>query len=478
VTDERCRRSYAELDDRVSRGARVLRQLGVGHGNRVAILSENRAEYLELLLAGAQVGAVLACQNWRLAGEELRHCLELVEPALIVTSPRFRERIDATGGNVLILGDSYERRIADADPREVEVRVAPDDPFLILYTSGTTGFPKGATLSHRAQLARYRLVASEFEVTWRDTFLAWPPFFHLVGLEPSIAALLGGGKVIVHDGFDPARLAEVVEEEPLGWLKLVPGMVRPLVTELKRRGTVPRGVVQCGSMADLVPPHQIAEITRLLDAPFVNSFGSTEAGLPPASSGLIPVGVVPDSLSKVQTRGSELRLVDEEGRDVPDGTPGEAILRGPTLFSGYWNDEKGTARALRDGWFHSGDVLVRNSDGTLDFVDRRKYLIKTGGENVYPAEIERVLLADPGVDEAVVIRRADEQWGEVPIALVATVDDEVTTENLAARCRRELAGYKQPGEIHLVDRNALPRGTTGKILRGEVEALFTRGDLR
>jgi fatty-acyl-CoA synthase len=160
---------------------------------------------------------------------------------------------------------------------------------------------------------------------------------------------------------------------------------------------------------------------------------------------------------------------------VPDGEPGECAIRGPTLFSGYWRAPEVNARDFRGGWFHMGDVFVRRPDGRLDFVDRAKYLIKSGGENVYPAEIERVLLADPRVDDAVVVRRADARWGEVPVAVIARNDERLTAEELHAKCREQLAGYKQPKDIRFVPLADLPRSTTGKIQRHEVEA-WLRGD--
>ena len=189
-------------------------------------------------------------------------------------------------------------------------------------------------------------------------------------------------------------------------------------------------------MADLVPRHQLAEITTLLGAPYVNSFGATETGLPPATAALIPIGAAPTDLAKRQSAFCEVRLVDADDRDVPDGAPGECAIRGPTLFSGYWRAPEVNAKDFRGGWFHMGDVFVRRDDGRLDFVDRAKYLIKSGGENVYPAEIERVLLADPRVGDAVVVRRPDAKWGEVPVAVVARNDERLTADELLRQVPR------------------------------------------
>src|SRR4029450_12035965 len=248
----------------------------------------------------------------------------------------------------------------------------------------------------------------------------------MAAVDNSLGALMSGGKLIVVAGFDPERLAELVAREELGWLLLMPGMVGRFARVLAEKAVKPRGVKVCGVMADLVPPSEISEITTLLGAPYANTFGATETGCPPCSSSLIPIGVAPGRLSKRQSPFCEIRLVDADDRDVPDGTPGELAMRGPTLFSGYWNQPEVNAHDFRGGWFHMGDVFVRNPDGSLDFVDRVKYLIKSGGENIYPAEIERVLLQDSRVADAAVVRRTDSKWGEVPVAFVARRDDAVT----------------------------------------------------
>jgi fatty-acyl-CoA synthase len=468
------RLTYAALDDRTRRLAAVLVGLGVGRGERVAILSENRLEYLELFLAAARTGAIVACQNWRLTARELAHCLALVEPRAVIVSERHAGRLEGLPGpRPVVLGAAYEALLEAAEPEAALVELDPEDPLLILYTSGTTGLPKGAVISHRAEIARNAVLRAEFAIAAEDTFVAWSPLYHMGAAEYSLGTLMAGGKVIVVDGFDQERLAAIVAAEPLGWLLLMPGMVGAFAGELERRGIAPRGVKVCGVMADLVPPADIARITRLLGAPYANTFGATETGCPPCSSSLIPVGVAPARLSKRQSPFCEVRLVDAEDRDVPDGEPGELAMRGPTLFSGYWRAAEANARDFRGGWFHMGDVFVRNPDGTLDFVDRVKYLIKSGGENIYPAEIERVLLADARVAEAAVVRRRDARWGEVPVAFVARRDAALTEGELLALCRAELAGYKQPKAIVFIAFDEFPRSASGKVQRHELEKMMS-----
>ncbi|MEZ4318329.1 MAG: class I adenylate-forming enzyme family protein [Myxococcota bacterium] len=467
-------RTYGEVLDRVQRLASVLEAHGVGQGDRIAVLSRNRPEYLELFLAAAWIGAVVACQNWRLAAPELAHCLDLVEPALLVASPEESARLEGRREPLLVLGDAWEHALHEAAPRTTPVPVDPEAPLLILYTSGTTGLPKGAVISHRAEIVRNLVQRAEFGIAADDAYVAWSPLYHMGGAEYSLGNLLSGGPVHVVDGFDAERLARLVETEALGWLLLMPGMVGRFADLLEARGTRAKGVKLCGVMADLVPPADIARITRLLGAPYANTFGATETGCPPCSSSLIPVGVAPTSLSKEQSPYCEIRLVDEDGNDVPNGSPGELWMRGPTLFSGYWRADAVNAEVFADGWFHMGDVFVRNPDGSLDFMDRRKYLIKSGGENIYPAEIERVLLAHPGVEEAAVVRRPDDRWGEVPVAFVARADASVTADILLEACRAGLAGYKKPKDIVFIESSAFPRSASGKVQRHELEKRLTQ----
>jgi fatty-acyl-CoA synthase len=466
------RLTYGDLARRAAALAAWLKRNDVGEGDRVAILSENRLEYLELFLAAAWIGATVACQNWRLAAPELAHCLALVESKAILVSPRHAGRLAAvlgTSPRTLIYGADYDAVVNARDAQAPVAALDPETPLLILYTSGTTGLPKGAVISHRAEIARNMVLRAEFGIATEDAFVAWSPLYHMGAAEFSLGTLMSGGTVFVVDGFDVARLIEIVAAERIGWLLLMPGMVGRFAAELKRSAVTVKGVKVCGVMADLVPPAEIAAVTTLLNAPYANTFGATETGCPPCSSNLIPVGVAPTRLSKQQSPFCEVRLVDAEDRDVLDGKPGELCMRGPTLFSGYWRAPETNAQDFRGGWFHMGDVFVRNADGTLDFVDRVKYLIKSGGENIYPAEIERVLLQDKRVADAAVVRKRDDKWGEVPVAFVARHDEALTEDDLRGRCRAQLAGFKQPKEIHFIPFDAFPRSASGKIQRHELE---------
>jgi acyl-CoA synthetase (AMP-forming)/AMP-acid ligase II len=475
------RLSFAQLNERVNRLAHALAGEGVRRGDRVGILARNCAAWVELELAAAKLGAIVAAQNWRLAPPELVHCIRLAEPRAMLVGEAYAEMLaglDVAVPLTITLGDDYETRLARAEVSEPPAVAEPENGLVILYTSGTTGLPKGAVVSHRAFIARALVFTTELGLVRGEAFVAWPPFFHMASTDHALASLLRGNPVIVVDGYDPDALADIVARERLGWLPLVPGMIEGFAAVLRQREVKPHGIRAIGAMADLVPRHQLAEITTLLAAPYVNTFGATETGLPPATGSFIPIGEAPTDLAKRQSAFCEVRLVGPDDQDVPDGEPGECAIRGPTVFSGYWRAPEVNARDFRGGWFHMGDVFVRRPDGRLDFVDRAKYLIKSGGENVYPAEIERVLLADPRVDDAVVVRRPDEKWGEVPVAVIARNDERLTADELHARCREHLAGYKQPKDIRFVPLSELPRSTTGKIQRHEVEAWLQRADAR
>ena len=464
--------TYKAFDERVNRLANVLSALGVVRGARVAILSENRIEYLEATYAAAKLGAILCALNWRLAAKELAHCVDLVEPMVVVVSPRFEATYRALGGaegSLIMLGPDYEHRVATAAAAEPDVVAEPEDGLLILYTSGTTGMPKGALISHRAELARMDLSRIDVGLEEEDSFVAWAPMFHMVSLEHALHVLGLGGKVFVVDGADTRRLVELIATERQWWLVLIPGMIEPLVAALRDGGVRPKGIKVVGCLADLLPPQLVAEASRLLNAPYWNTFGSTETGMLPAAGTRFAIGEEPQTLAKAHNSLYLWRLVSPDDRDVAPGEPGEIAVRGATLFSGYWKAAEVNAREFRGGYFHMGDLFIEQPDGRLKFVDRAKYLIKSGGENIYPIEIERALMTDKRVAEAVVVRRRDNVWGEVPVAFVALHDRRVSVEELMRVCRAGLSSYKLPKEIRFVSQSDFPRSTSGKVQRQLVE---------
>ena len=464
--------TYHQLEDRSNRLAHLMIDLGLEKGDRVGLLARNCAEYVEVELAAAKAGTIVAALNWRLGNRELRHCVQLVELKMIIVQCEFIEALDRLGLpeiQRIEIGETYEERLANL-PSEYPVQdIDPEDGMIILYTSGTTGLPKGALISHRAMLARAMCFASEMQIPVGDNFIAWPPFYHMASTDQFLATLLRGGTVYVVDGYLPERIVEILETVTTRFLILMPGMVGPFVEYLKAHNVKPKGVDIIGAMADLVPREDIAAATRFFNAPYLNTFGSTETGLPPATSNLIAVGVAPTSLSKRQSAFCEVRLVDPDDNDVPVGAPGEVAFRGPTVFSGYWKADDVNKQDFRGGWFHMGDVMRRNADGTLDYVDRVKYMIKSGGENIYPAEIEQVLLNDNRITKAVVVKRPDKKWGEVPVVFIVSEDSALTVEDVENLCKKDLSGYKRPKAVYFIEEKDLPRSTTGKIQRHELE---------
>lgn len=468
--------TYGELNDRVNRLANVLLAKGISHQDRIGLLSHNSIEYLEVIMAAAKIGAIVCCQNWRLSPTELTHCINLVEPSIIIKQPALTDLLDTQSlvpHQTIDFGEEYDSLLAAADTRDPIQPVGSEDGLIVLYTSGTTGLPKGAVVSHRAMVTRTMVYAQELHVPSNDTFFAWSPLFHMGAADHSIATLLRGGKVFVTDGFELDYMLPALETNSTQWFSLLPGVIEKLIEAMEATKPKILRIGTVGGMADLITPAQIGELSELFQAPYLNTFGSTETGLPPGTGGLIPIGVVPEKLSKKQTGYCEVRLLDLDDQEVADGDPGEVVVRGPTLFSGYVRNQETNERDFRDGWFHMGDVMRRNPDGTLDFVDRVKYMIKSGGENIYPAEIEKAIMSDPRVSEAAVIKKKDDQWGEVPVAIVARRDDSLNEEDVVELCLQKLARYKRPKEVHFVSASEFPRSTTGKIQRNILEERFT-----
>ena len=472
--------TFAEVSAISNRLANALAGLGLRRGHRICVLAENRAEYAFILYAAARVGLAVCPLNWRLPAAELGPVIAGVGPRLAFVSARHRALFTAAAsGDLPVIAldgrqDAADLEFAgllaggsDADPAAA---VDAEDLLVITHTSGTTGFPKGAALSHRGLIARALGFAADQGWRPEETFIAWSPIFHTGGVDGLLVSGVIGGKCTIIDGMQPDRIAATVVAEPVNWLFLPPGGIGQVTEGLRRAGR-PRGVRLVGSMADLVPPALIAETTTIFGAPYFNSFGSTEAGIYPCASSFVPPGVVPASLSKRQSAFCDVVLIDEGEHEVPAGQPGEMLLRCPMLFSGYVASGYAPESDFTGGWFRTGDVMVRNDDGTLDFVERRKYMIKSGGENIYPAEVERLLAAHPAVAEVAVVRKADSRWGEVPVACVAVSDPAVGEVELRGFLDGRLARYKMPRQFRFLQASDFHRNVTGKIIRSELEEL-------
>lgn len=476
VESARLTLGYAALDRRARRMAGLLAEAGVGHGDRVCILSENDPDFLVLSLAALRVGAVVATLNPRLALGEMEHCIRLVSPRLLLMSDRMRKRygpFDALCPATWTMGansalDERLRQPAEADV-VAPAAASPEDIQFIIYTSGTTGLPKAAMISQRAMLARLMVYVLDYGVDAEDAFLAWSPLCHMASIELGFGTLLLGGKVVVLDGADLPAICDHLEREKLSNLIFFPGMIEQTLAYLRERRPKARGLKKFGALADLHTPAQIAELTALIGAPFTNTFGSTETGMPPASAGRLAIGEAPRDYAKTPSAMCELRVMRDDGPEADIGETGELAMRGPTLFSGYWAQPEATREVFRHGWYHTGDMFRRRADGRLDYVDRRKYLIKSGGENIYPAEIERVVLRHPAIADAVAVRRHDDRWGEVPVVVAVARGTAPSAEEVVALCREHLAAFKVPKAVHFVEDAFLPRNHTGKVMRDAIE---------
>jgi len=449
--------------------ARIVRSLatklaahGVTRGERVAVLSENCLEYLLVQLAAAHLGAMVACLNYRLTAEELVACIGQVQPKLLLRSTRFAETATRAGAGLESHGLT-DFVAGAASYEDCATTGQPEDGLLIIFTSGTTGTPKAAVISQRAEVARMGVLQRDLHLDEEDAFIAWAPMFHMGGSEHSLSSLMYGATVVVIDGLDPVAIVDTLLERKVGWLLLVPATIEPVLAELRGRGAAVRGLKVIGCMADMVARAQVEDACRLTGAAFLNSFGSTETGLPPLSGGLLHPGGEDWDLGKRANTGCEL-LLQAESNGV-----GEMLVRGPTLFSGYWREGRIDRSGFINGAYPMGDLFRRREDGCFEFSGRSKYLIKSGGENIYPAEIEGPLLADPRIEEAIVVRRPDQRWGEVPVLFVATGNASITEDEILALLQTRLARYKLPREVRFVNAAELPRNTSGKVMREVLE---------
>jgi fatty-acyl-CoA synthase len=466
--------TYGELNDLSDRLAAGLVALGMRRGDRLSILSRNSLPYALLFHAAAKAGIAIAALNWRSPPAELAKAIALVQPSFVAVSEECRAPLEAVPDHppaILMERDDAEAALptfgtlSNAGPRRFEVD--PEDIVSIVFTSGTTGDPKAVAISHRALIARAAVMGVDWSLEPGDAFIGWAPLFHISASDYLFTTTVMSGVFVVVDGFDASKVAAIVRQRKIGWLFLVPGTFEPMVEALRGARLPPNQVKVVGVMADLISPDVMAALSEVTGAPFLNSFGMTECGLLPCSPSFLRSRDAAElSLPKTQSAICSVRLVDEDGKDVADGEPGEMWVRGHTVASGYWANDEATRRAFAGGWYHTGDVMRRTADGKLQFVGRISGMIKSGGENIYPAEIERALLSHPLVVEAAAVGVADPKWGETPHAFVALAEGAMlTAEEMAAHLRGLIAGYKIPRAFHVIALADFPRNVTGKIER-------------
>ncbi|SNW16358.1 fatty-acid--CoA ligase FadD5 [Mycolicibacterium thermoresistibile] len=485
--------TWADLHHRVNRLAGALRRRGVEFGDRVLILMLNRTEFIETMLAANRLGAIAVPVNFRMTPPEIAFLAKDCEAKVIATEPVLAGVATAVRdlapslSSVIVAGAAdgsdtpdvldYEALIAEPGEDPPPVDIPDDSPALIMYTSGTTGNPKGAVLTHSnlTGQAMTNLFTIGVDLA-NDVGFIGVPLFHIAGIAGNVLSglTLGLPTVLYPLGaFDPGGLLDVLEAEKVTGIFLVPAQWQAVCAEQRARprdlrlralswGAAPASDTLLQEMTEVFPG------TKIFAA-----FGQTE--MSPVTCMLL----AEDAVRKLGSVGKVIptvaaRIVDDTMNDVPVGEVGEIVYRAPTLMAGYWNNPQATAEAFAGGWFHSGDLVRQDEEGYIWVVDRKKDMIISGGENIYCAEVENVLAAHPAVAEVAVVGRPHEKWGEVPVAVVAlNPDAELTMAELEEFLADRLARYKHPKVLEIVD--ALPRNPAGKVLKTELRARFAAG---
>ncbi|MBB3803959.1 fatty-acyl-CoA synthase [Xanthomonas arboricola] len=455
--------TYAELDELIGRLAALLQARGCIDGERLAVLARNSVWQVALHFACGRVGAIYVPLNWRLSATELDALLQRAEPRLLLG-----DDVAAGRAHVEALTDFIETA-KGLTPAETSY-IPPDRVSLILFTSGTSGQPKGVMLSEQ----NLQQVAHNFGVTTRvdagSSFLCEAPMFHIIGLATNVRpALAVGGSIQVSSGFEPQRTLGWLGNPALGITHYV-GVPQMMQAFRAQPGFDPAALRHLTALVSGGAPHASDDLLGWVDdgIPMVCGFGMSEAGTVFGMS--VDCEVIRNKLGAagICSPTVQTRIVDGDGNDCPTGVPGELLLRGPNLSPGYWRDPKATAE-MRDaqGWFRTGDIVKRDADGFFFVVDRKKDMFISGGENVYPAEIEAVLADHPQIRECAVVGMADPQWGEVGYLAIVPAAEDPDLEQIRSYLIERLAKYKVPKHLRVVE--ALPRTATGKLQKARLK---------
>jgi fatty-acyl-CoA synthase len=467
---EGTRWTYAELARRSRRMAAALAERGVAHGDRVATLTANSPEHVALLFACADLGLALQPLNWRLTPSELRYQLDDAEPALLVVEADHAALAEQAGADVARV--TFEQLAADGEPPNVEVR--DDDPLLLAYTSGTTGKPKGAVLTHANCFWTNLSFDRTSGITEGDVVLQVLPQFHSGGwnVQP-LLAWWKGATVVLEAAFDAARALRLIESRRVTTMMGVPATYL-FMAEQPEFATCDLSSLRLAVVGGAPMPESLLESWQARGVGIVQGYGLTEAA---PNVLCLPQE---DAARKLGFAGKPYPHVDVAVRDPESGAlldgvaTGELVVRGPNVFDGYWRSPEATAAAFADGWLLTGDLAERDDEGYYRIVGRLKDLVISGGENVYPAEIEDALHAHPGIAEAAVVGVPDERWGEVCVAFVVErPGHEVDEEAVLEWCAGRLARFKVPRSVRFVE--ALPRSGMDKVLKDELRAMALEG---
>jgi fatty-acyl-CoA synthase len=475
------RLTYRQLDERAARCARVWRErLGLAKGDRVGILAHNRAEYVEAFCAAGKTGIVLVTMGTRLTAHELSHIVADSGMRALVYDGAFAETVTALRELVDVAHwVALDEPAAPADLRHGELaaglgaggfereRCDPEDAYALLYTSGTTGAPKGVVIPHRQVAWNGYNTAVSWQLRQDDVSPIFTPLYHAGGLMAFLTPLFTvGGTVVLHGGFDVGEIWRTLEAEGCTVVLGVPTIWKMLM-EAPEFATTDLSRVRAFYSGGAPLPHYIIEAYQERGVVFKQGFGMTEVGVNCFSM------TAEESRRKIGSIGkplmfTEVRLVDGAGGEVGVDEVGELLFRGPHVCRGYWHNPEATAAALdEEGWFHTGDLARRDAEGFFYVAGRSKEMIISGGVNIYPAEIEAALLLHPDVADAAVVALPDEQWGEVGVAFVVPLEGrELAPEGLTAHLAERLAKFKIPKRFELIDE--LPRTAYGKVVKGEL----------
>ncbi len=465
--------TYAQFHARIVATSRALKsEFGVGRGDRVAILAANHPDYLVTLYACARLGAMLVTLNWRLALPEQLFILSDSGAKVLIVDREFSAVVPQLAQalpDIKVIGLDYTPE--DAPSFEAMLAAGAGDgrnphtdtssPLLLVYTSGTTGRPKGAVLRQEALVWNALMSQHAHDMRADDHILTSLPMFHVGGLNiQTTPALQLGATVTAHSRFAPDATLQAIASDRPTLMLTVPAVMQALSQHPLWETTDLSSLRAVAAGSSLIPVPLIKAFMAR-NIPVIQIYGSTETG---------PTAVytrVGGDLSRLTSTGlpglyCEARIVDNDGREVPHGTTGEVVVRGPNVLYEYWGNAEATAEALRDGWYHTGDIGTRDEDGYFYIHDRKKNMIISGGENIYPAEVERVLHDHPCVAECAVIGRPDPKWQEVPVAyIVCRQEMTIAPEEIKAFVGQHLARFKIPREIVFVD--SLPRTALGKV---------------
>jgi fatty-acyl-CoA synthase len=481
--------TYAELNQRANRAANFLRaKYGVGKGDRVSILAHNSVAYVDLLFGLGKLGAILAPLNWRLTSHELTYIVNDCQPKVLIIGPEFvsvynEMRDSITVEHVISLeaadvsGEAYEQLLNQASAEEPKrLVIVGDDPVCILYTSGTTGRPKGAVLPHRQVVWNSINTIVSWGLNEKDISPILTPMFHSGGLFVFLLPLFHvGGKLLLGRTFDPDGSLKLMVDEKCTVILGVPTLFQVWMNSPQFESADFSHVRFFISGGAPCPPSLIQAWSEKKGVVMRQGYGLTEVGVNCFSM------TDEDALRKLGSVGkpifhSEMRLVDADCNDVPLGETGELIIKGEHVCVGYWNNEEATQEALKDDpstgsggtWFHTGDMARMDKEGYFYIAGRFKDMIISGGENVYAAEVEALFREHPAVADAALIGQPDEKWGEVGVMIVACKPGQtVGADELLKFCSGRLAKYKIPKRIEFVD--ALPYSPYGKVIKAELK---------